>query len=60
VGLLLAPGWILALHWVGIASAHRLPLGVAFLAIILPSMTFLVIAGRFAGQLLLIVLSQPA
>jgi hypothetical protein len=58
VGVFIAPGWILALHWVGIAAAHRLPLGVAFLSITLPSLMFFYVGARFLGQLLLLILTQ--
>ncbi|MCC6812273.1 MAG: YIP1 family protein [Deltaproteobacteria bacterium] len=58
IGPLLAPGWIFALHWSGIASAHRLPLLVAFLVIAMPALSIGLLLVRGFGQLLLLLLTQ--
>src|SRR5262249_1904476 len=57
VGILLAPGWILALHWVGLSAAHRLPLVLSAFAIALPWLAFLALFATIAGRVLLGVLS---
>ena len=60
IGILLAPGWILALHWIGISAAHRIPPLLGAMAIALPLLGFFVIFATIAGRLLLAALGTPA
>jgi hypothetical protein len=53
IGILLAPGWILTLHWIGLSAAHRVPLLLSAIAIALPSLGFLAFFTTVAGRLLL-------
>lgn len=61
-GILLAPGWILALHWIGLSAAHRVPPLLAAIAMAIPSLGFLAFFATVAGRLVLAALgtSVPA
>lgn len=52
IGPLLAPGWILALHWVGLAAGHRMPLGSALLVMLLPLSTLGILTLRIVAFVL--------
>lgn len=58
VGPLLAPGWIFALHWTGLAAAHRVPLLVSLLAILMPLLSVGLLILRGIGQLLILSLTH--
>lgn len=53
IGWLFAPAWVLSLHWVGIASAHRISLFRAALATVLPWFVFMMLVGGIIGKALL-------
>lgn len=53
LGILIAPGWILALHWIGLAAGHRMSLATAALAVVLPWLMFTLFAGGLLGRMLL-------
>jgi hypothetical protein len=58
-GLLLAPGWILALHWVGLAVAHRLSLTATAIAMAIPLLLFVIVAVPAVVPVILHVLQVP-
>jgi hypothetical protein len=58
IGPLIAPAWIFALHWTGIAAANRIPLLVALLAVLLPMLSVGLLLMRGFGQLLLLFLTH--
>lgn len=60
IGPLLAPGWILALHWVGLSAGHRLPLGITMLAMLMPLATVFIFFMRFIAQLVVLIMTVPA
>jgi hypothetical protein len=58
VGPLIAPGWIFALHWTGIAAAHRIPLLVSALVVLMPILSVGLLLLRGSGLLLLLFLTR--
>ncbi len=59
LGFFLAPGWILALHWVGLSAGQRLSLPLSAVAMAIPLLAFLAIFGTVLGKLMLAWLSAP-
>ncbi len=59
IGPLLAPGWILALHWVGLAAGHRMPLSTALFVLMTPLLSVAVFFMRMIAQLLMLSVTTP-
>jgi len=53
-GMIIAPGWIFALHWIGLSGVHRIPLSTAALAMMIPSLFFVLLSTGFVGELILL------